>query len=63
MRIISANRRTVLINGIEDYLENNSDCNDWTVGFLEDISKLLSEKKDLSDKQYQKLLEFIGDKI
>jgi hypothetical protein len=61
----SESRRIALINAIQDALEANEHCsgrllNEWESGFIEDISKRLSNKQDLIGNMYSKLTEIIG---
>jgi hypothetical protein len=62
---LSEVKRINLINAIQDCLENNESCsgrplNDWQQGFLEDMSKRLSNKQDLIGNQYPALTKIIG---
>jgi hypothetical protein len=62
---LSDQRRRNIINAIHDCLEDGRtesgiSLNEWGEGFLEDISKLLSQKKTLSIKQYETLTNIIG---
>jgi hypothetical protein len=61
LKKITQNRRINLINTIEDKLEDSSESalNEWSSGFLEDIQKRLRAGKDLTDPQWQKLLEYV----
>lgn len=59
MKKITPNRRTSLINAIQEYLEDNQDISEWSQGFLESIQEQLIQGKDLKGNQYPKLLEYI----
>jgi ferric iron reductase protein FhuF len=50
------------MNAIETYTSIN-DVTEWENNFLYNIYCLLENRNDLTDKQYQKLLDFIGDSI
>jgi hypothetical protein len=58
---MTEHKRKNIINAIQDHLEDKGDkVNEWEQGFLEDISKQLSEGRDLSTKQMDKLTDIIG---
>lgn len=61
----SEQRRTNIINAIHDCLEDGCSysgklLNEKEEGFLEDMSKDLSEGKDISVRQYDWLTDLIG---
>jgi hypothetical protein len=58
---MTANKRKNIINAIQDCLEEQAyKLSEWESSFLEDISKKLSEDKDLTTRQYDKLTDIIG---
>ncbi len=59
IRPITSNRRTNLINAIQEYFEDNDEMGEWAQGFLEDIQEKLIQGDDLTELQYFKLLEFV----
>jgi hypothetical protein len=57
-------RRKALIDEIQEYLEfevsQDENINEWEVGFLESLSKQLSEGKEISQKQKDKVIDILG---
>jgi hypothetical protein len=64
-RSFSQQRRTNLINAIQDCLEegctdSGKDLNEKEAGFLEDMSKDLSCGKNITTRQYDWLTDLVG---
>ena len=56
---ISANCRLNISNAIQEAFEDRDDFNDWEIRFLESIQGQVRNGKDLTQKQWSKLLDIL----
>jgi len=60
---LTPNRRITLVNAIQEKFESGDYISEWEQGFLEDVEKRIQNGKNLSSKQYIKLIDLISDYI